>query len=207
MFQVRILRWSGALALAAGAFWALYELGQIVGLISIMLDARLDLLAHSLIGLAAIGIYAHIADRAGMLGLAAFLVYMMMVLANTAMKTIYTVIIPVLSAEHPEAGLAIGATGAWNIFTALWMWLTVLGPVLFGVALIYSRAWPRWAAGLLVLGPVISLTVGPVLTGALGLTGNLGALISALGWAWLGYAIWFGRQPADIAAPSQVAVA
>ncbi len=207
MFHKRIVRWSGALALTAGAFWALYELGQIVGLISIMLDARLDLLAHSLVGLAAIGIYARVADRAGMVGLAAFVIYMVMVLANTAMKTIYTVIIPVISADYPEAGLAIGATGAWGAFTAIWMWLTVLGPVLFGAALIFARAWPRWAAGLLIVGPVVSLTVGPMLTGALGLTGNLGALISALGWAWIGLATWTGREPEEAAVPTPVAVA
>ena len=190
MFTKRIIGWSGLLAAAAGSFWALYEMGQIAGLISPLLDPRLDLVAHSLVGLAAIGIYARMSERAGVFGLIAFCLYMIMALANAAMKMIYTVVIPTLASQYPEAGAAIGATAAWTNFTALWMSLTVLGPVLFGVAAIYSRILPRWAGALLVAGPIASLTVGPALTAALGLSGNLGAVMSAAAWVWLGYATW-----------------
>lgn len=189
----RISRWSGLIAMAAGAFWVAYELAQIVGMISPLLDPKLDLFAHSLVALAAVGLYARMAEQAGLLGLIAFVGYMGMALVNTAMKVIYSIVVPVLASQYPEAGTAVGSTPAWSAFTAIWLWLTVLAPIGFGGAMIVSRVYPRWAAALIVIGPVVGMTVGPLITGALGMSGNLGALISAAGWTWLGYAAWSGQ--------------
>lgn len=199
MLTERIVRWSGLVALAAGCAWALYEFGEIAGMISPLLDPRLDLFSHSLIGLAAIGIYARIAERSGLFGFAAIVGYLTMVLVNTSVKTIYSVVVPVLASQFPEAGTAVGSTSAWGALTTLWLWLTILAPIAYGAMVFRSDRYPRWAGALLMAGPVVSMTVGPLITSVLGLPGNLGATLSAVGWAWLGYSAWSYRP---IAGPS-----
>lgn len=207
MMTQRIVRWSGLVALVTGLVWVIYEFGEIAGMISPLLDPRLDLFSHSLIGLAAIGLYTRIAERAGLYGLVAMVGYLVMVLVNTSVKAIYSVVVPVLAAQHPEAGTAVGSTAAWGLLTTLWLWLTILAPIAYGAMMFRSAVYPRWAAVLLITGPVVSMTVGPLITTALGLGGNVGAALSAAGWAWLGYAAWSRETVAEASITPQAAAA
>ena len=179
----KIIRLSGLLALLAGGFWALYEIGEIVGVVPRLWDTPLDLVAHMLVAIAVIGLYARQAGRAGILGLVAFFIYMVMSMVNQGMKHIYTYVVPTLSAQFPEAGVAIGATPAWGLFQSAWLWLTILAPILFGIATFRANVLPRWAAVLIILGPLVSMVAAIP-------AGNPGAVLSALGIAGLGYGTW-----------------
>ena len=183
MSTEKIIRLSGLLALLAGGFWALYEIGELVGVVPRAWDPALDLAAHMLVGIAVVGLYARQANKAGVLGLIAFVVYMVAMMVNQGMKHIYTYVVPTLSAQFTDAALAIGATPAWVMFQAAWMWLTFLAPILFGIATLRARVLPRWAAILIILGPIVSMTVAIA-------AGNPGAVLSALGIAGLGYGAW-----------------
>lgn len=195
MSSDKIIRLGGLLGLIGGAVWALYEVGEVVGLVPIAMDARLDLFAHMFVAIAVIGLYARQANKAGVLGLVAFVVYMIAAMVNQGMKHIYTYIVPTLGAQFPEAANTIGTTSSWIVFQSAWTWLTLLAPILFGIATLRARVLPRWAAGLIILGPIVSMTITF-------LPGNLGAVLSSVGFAALGYFTWTGgREPV---APTQV---
>jgi hypothetical protein len=194
MSTEKIIRSSGIVAVLAGGFWALHEIGQLVGLVPRSSDAALDLVAHMLVAISVIGLYARQANRAGLLGLVAFVVYMVAAMVNQGMKHIYTYVVPTLSTQFPEAGLAIGATPAWGFFQAAWVWLTLLAPILFGIATLRAKVLPRWAAALMIFGPVVSMVFAIP-------AGNPGAVLSALAIAGLGYGAW--SKPAEMAPAGQ----
>jgi hypothetical protein len=187
MSTERIIRFGGLLGLVSGAAWALYEIGEIVGVVPISWDARLDLGAHMLITISVIGLYARQANKAGVLGLFAFVVYMIMAMVNQGMKHIYTYIVPTLSTQFPEAASAIGASQSWGLLLTSWMWLTILAPILLGISFLRANVLPRWAAALIIIGPIISMTITF-------LPGNVGAVLTSTGFAALGYFTWAGAQ-------------
>jgi len=184
MFTEKLTRIAGLIGMVAGVCWGLYELGEVVGLVPIASDAALDLLTHGAIVLAVIGLYARQAAPAGWFGAAAFVIYMIGQLVNQGMKAIFTLVAPVLAAQFPAAAEAVGGQPAWGVFTMAWTALTFSGPVLFGLATLRARVLPRWAASLLIAGPILSLTR------LLPLPGNPGAVLTALGIIGLSYGAW-----------------
>ena len=190
MFTEKLFRIVGLTGMLAGAFWALYEIGEIVGLVPIVSDASLDLITHGLVVFVVIGLYTRQAAQAGWFGAIAFVVYLAGQMVNQGMKAIYTLVAPILGAQFPAAAEAVGTQAAWGTFTMLWTTLTFLGPVLFGLATLRARVLPRWAAILLIVGPILSMT------GLIPLPGNPGAVVSALGIAGLGYGAWSKKDAA-----------
>jgi hypothetical protein len=184
MFTEKLFRIVGLVGMLAGAFWALYEIGEIVGLVPIASDAALDLITHGTIVFVVIGLYARQAAQAGWFGTLAFVLYLTGQMVNQGMKAIYTLIVPTLSTQFPAAAEAVGTQAAWGTFTILWTALTFLGPVLFGLATLRARVLPRWAAILLIVGPILSMTR------LMPLSGNPGAVLTALGIAGLSYGLW-----------------
>lgn len=127
-----------------------------------------------LLGLPAM--YAHQARQAGKLGLIGFV---MTFLGCAALE--------VGSAVLPESQWAQIGTG-FTIAFALGMVGFNLGLIVYGIATLRARVFPRWAALLIIVGvPAIFL-------------GNLSPLIGAkpevlifLGLAWCGAVLWSGK--------------
>jgi hypothetical protein len=184
MFAEKLFRVVGLVGMLAGTFWALYEIGEVVGLVPLTSDAALDLIAHGLIVFVVIGLYARQAAQAGWFGAVAFVIYLTGLMVNQGMKAIYTLVAPTLATQYPAAAQAVGTQSGWGLFTLVWTTLTFLGPVLFGIATLRARVLPRWAAILLVVGPIFSMT------GLLPLPGNPGAVLTALGFVGLSYGAW-----------------
>jgi len=190
MTTEKLIRVAGLVGMLAGAFWALYEIGEIVGLVPIMLDPAFDLITHGLIAFVVVGLYARQASQAGWFGAVAFVIYLTGLMVNQGMKAIYTLVAPTLTMQFPVAAQAVGTQAGWGIFTMAWTVLTFSGPVLFGIATLRARVLPRWAAILLIVGPILSMT------GLIPLPGNPGAVVSALGIAGLGYGAWSKKDAA-----------
>jgi len=195
MFTEKLIRIAGLVGMLAGTCWALYEIGEIAGLVPITSDPALDLIAHGLVVFVVIGLYARQAAQAGWFGAVAFVIYLTGLMVNQGMKAIYTFVAPTLTSQFPAAAQAVGTQPAWGIFTMAWTTLTFLGPMLFGIATLRARVLPRWAAILLIVGPIFSMT------GLIPLPGNPGAVLTALGFVGLSYGAWSNKSTA--LAPSQ----
>jgi hypothetical protein len=184
MTTEKLFRTVGLVGMLAGTLWALYEIGEVVGLVPLTSDAALDLIAHGLIVFVVIGLYARQAAQVGWFGAAAFVMYLTGLMVNQGMKAIYTLVAPILTTQFPAAAQAVGTQVGWGTFTMAWTALTFLGPVLFGIATLRAGVLPRWAAILLIVGPIFSMT------GLIPLPGNPGAVLTALGLVGLSYGAW-----------------
>lgn len=196
-----LIRWCG---LAAALSGVLLVVGNLVNLTT--LGARstseaflmgtqtvatgLVLLALVLLLLGLVGLYANQAQESGVLGLIGFLA----AFAGTAL---------VLGVAWAQAfvwpTLAEEATGVLNRAFDSWRLEQVKGPMVpahrlsftlgslgwlvFGVATLRARVYPRWAVLLLIIGAVISFVRLPA-------TG----VVLAVAIAWLGIALFMGRS-------------
>lgn len=190
----RLLRLAGLLSVAAGVLLVVTQL--LFSLTFVVADgdpvrhARsplagvnglLTLLAvYLLLGL--VGLYARQAAASGTLGLVGFLVAVLgtMLLAGYWWWEAFAVPyaaeqVPALVAATPTGRLLAGRTVSFGVFA--------LGWVLFGLASVRARVFPRDAALLLIIGGVIGLWIATV-PGA-------GALL-AVAVAWMG--MWLLRS-------------
>lgn len=112
------------------------------------------------------GLYARQAEEAGWLGLVAFLLYSLSWMLTAAFTFAEVFILPLLATETPtlaEGFLGIFTSSAsetnFGVLANLWTLtgsLYILGGLLFGIATFRAGILPRWMAGLLAVGSVLS---------------------------------------------------
>ncbi len=179
------VRWGGLAALSAGVLLVVSELLRLYidfadpGLYRsvFVFDGALGLLLSVLVHLGLVGLYARQAGVAGTIGLVGFVLAFIGVSLSMGASFVDAFVKPVVWPwEDPEyfertiASLAIFAPGF------------VLGWVLFGVATLKTRIYPRAAAMLLIAGALILLLPLP-----------LGGIVFAVAVAWMGYVLFTER--------------
>jgi hypothetical protein len=202
MITRNLIRWSGLAAMAAPILIAVADVMKyFVGLLwqsggddasNVWMATSGWSIASALMTVAALlmlggllGLYSRQADKAGILGLIAFL----MAFAGTALLIGFVwylgfLVFPWLAEAAPELAnadpsmrLALGGL----VLMAL---LYLPGWVLFGVASLRAKVFPGLAAVLLVIGVVLDpITVAvriPVLAAA----------VLGVGMGWMGYIVW-----------------
>ena len=193
-----LFRWSGIAVLLCGAlFVPAHLLKEIIGS-GIMQYTHplyvptglIDSIRSLLLLLGLPGLYAYQADRAGRLGLVSF-VMTFLGLAALEVGTIpmYTFIPPLLVA-HPDTQALLTAEGGLDTqlgplfmaYAAPAMLALNLGLILYGIATLRARVFPRFAAACIIVGPIALFTVAGLVP--------FGELI-ALGVVMLGF-VWCG---------------
>ena len=143
-----------------------------------MLVFLLYLLGTVLLLLGLVGLYSSQSEPAGFLGLLGFLVAFLGTALVSGALWFELFITPSLAVEAPELAEAeLGLAGF-----AISFLLVVVGWVLFGVATLRARVYPRLAAALLIVGAVASLVPIP-----------LSGVVLSVAVAWLGLMLFTGR--------------
>jgi hypothetical protein len=158
------------------------------------------------------GLYARQADKAGLLGLVAFLVLATSWTLQSAYVFAEAFILPPLAATAPEfvdamLGISYGHTGNVNLgalptIYSLGVGINyMLGGLLFGIATFRAGILPRVPAGLLAIAATLTPLAG-LLPHA---QQRYAAIPVALALAWLGYTLWSERRASVAqAAPASV---
>ncbi len=143
-----------------------------------MLVFLLYLLGTVLLLLGLVGLYSSQSEPAGFLRLLGFLVAFLGTALVSGALWFELFITPSLAVEAPELAEAeLGLAGF-----AISFLLVVVGWVLFGVATLRARVYPRLAAALLIVGAVASLVPIP-----------LSGVVLSVAVAWLGLMLFTGR--------------
>jgi drug/metabolite transporter (DMT)-like permease len=202
MSSSNLIRWAGLAAILAGVLLVVADLLNLAigfdddepfsesattGIYALQSWANLLGAVLLLIGL--VGLYARQSETAGPLGLAGFLVAFLGTALVTGLIWASLFIVPNLAVEVP-AFLDEGEGPPPGFFLSLITF--ALGWLLFGIATLRARVFPRAAAILLMIGAVIAALPLPF-------TG----IVLAIAMAWLGFALFTGREaPAE--QPSRV---
>jgi hypothetical protein len=134
-----------------------------------------------------VGLYARQSDAAGPLGLAGFVVAFLGTALVTSLFWASLFIVPTLAVEAPvllDEGPPPGFFFTLITFSVGWL--------LFGVATLRARVYPRIAAIVLIIGAVLAMLPLPFTE-----------VVLAVAVAWLGFALFTGRE-ASIEQPSRV---
>ncbi len=122
--------------------WAVYSGGALLGAVLLLLGL--------------VAIYIPQSEAAGTFGLVGFVLAFAGTVLGSGVLFSDTFIAPSLAVVAPEF-LEGGPTEVYGVFGfVLFASLFVLGWVLFGVATLRARVYPRWAAVLLIVGWVIA---------------------------------------------------
>lgn len=187
MSSSSLIRWAGMAALGSGVLSATGDLLSLgVDLESAASAATLPyalvfllyLLGGVLLLLGLVGLYAAQSEAAGVLGLAGFLTAFLGTSLFSGALWFELFVTPSLASEAP--GLAEAELGLAGF--AISFLLVVIGWLLFGVATLRARVYPRPAAALLIVGAVLSFAPIP-----------LSGLVLSVAVAWLGFALFTGR--------------
>lgn len=199
-----LLRWSGLAALvgygldAVGEPFAFFVPQDENGPLSVAAASNFWFAVHLLgvitllLGLVGVvGLYARQAEKAGILGLIAFLMTFIGSALYCAWIWMETFVWPILAhaaprlLDHPDMDLYQTLNASQTIHLLLYMG----GVLLFGVASLRARVFPRWSAVLVLGGAVLGLVWAFV-----GVIPDIGQLFISLGLAWMGYAVWSHKQ-------------
>ena len=203
----KLIRWAGLAAMVAGIIFAGIQpihppdvLSSVTtGTWAIITTLKTVMCLLFLVGIT--GIYARQVERAGWLGLAGFLLLILVWWLQTAYVFAEAFIAPPLATTAPGfvdglLGISYGHTGGIDLgalpaIYSLGIGIPyMLGGLLFGIATLRAGILPRWPAGL--------LAVAALLTPAAALLPHavqrLAAIPVALALAWLGYALWSERR-------------
>ncbi len=155
-----LLRWSGLAAMVGGALFVIFELldlynffvveenfSEVAATAPWVAEALLNLLGTVLLLFGLFGLYARQSEAAGHLGLVGFLVAFLgtALVAGVSWGDVF--VVPILADAAPEvldAGPPLGIILSFGVFTVGW--------VLFGLATLRARVYPRVAAVLLMVG-------------------------------------------------------
>lgn len=125
-----------------------------------------------------VGLYSSQVEQAGLLGVVGFLAAFTGTALVLGALWFELFVTPPLAAAAPQlAGAELGLAGFILAFL-----LAGLGWLLFGVATLRAGVYPRPAAGLLIVGALVSFTLLP-----------LSGTILSLAVAWLGVVLFTGR--------------
>lgn len=192
-----LVRWGGLAALVSGVVSVIGDLlrlfvdvesAESATTVTYTLVFLMYLLGAALLLLGLVGLYVSQSEEAGVLGLVGFLGAFLgtVLLAGTLWFELF--ITPALAVE--DAGLAEAELGLAGFILAFL--LVVLGWLLFAVATLRARVYPRWPAVLLIVGVVISFFPVP-----------LSGVVFSVAVAWMGF-ILFTRRDALTDQPSRV---
>ena len=127
------------------------------------------------------GLYLRQADKAGRLGLLGFVLsFLAFLVLGIGFGTIDTFVSQVLAGEASMPALL-----GFELLGAL---LLVIGPLLFGIATLRARVFPRWVAMILIVGSIATLV-----TVILHNWNEVSAAVLFLAIACFGYVLWSGR--------------
>lgn len=196
MSSSNLIRWSGLAALGGGVLIvisdalnaALFpgEQGSQVMLTSTWFIVQiLGLVAIALITLGLVGMYAHQAQKAGTLGLIAFIIAFSGMLMVFGLSWGEPFLGP-LVAEAAPGLLNAEPSGALAVGSILSIVLFALGWILFGIVSLRSGALPRGAAILLIAGALLAFVLSS-------LDLPLWSVVLGAAMAWMGYALWSGN--------------
>src|SRR5215213_6712866 len=159
MSSTNLLRLGGVAAVAAAALILFTQLisfllDESVPSIPVVVNSVLKLFALFLLLVGLVGLYAHQSEAAGQLGLAGFLAAFLgtMLLSGDLWLEAFAFpylgeVAPRLIEHTPTGTLAVGGVGSFITFAVGW--------VLFGVASLRARVFPRGAAIVLIAGGLI----------------------------------------------------
>lgn len=136
----------------------------------------------ALLLLGLVGLYTSQSQATGLLGLVGFLTAFLGTVLLVGALWFEVFVTPSLAAQAPELAESVwGQTG--YLLTLLF---GVIGWVLFGVATLRARVYPRWAAILLMVGGVIAFLPGPLV-----------GIVFSVTVAYLGLMLFTGRARSD----------
>jgi hypothetical protein len=149
----------------------------------LFVDGVLSVLLAVLVQIGLVGLYAPRARILGVLGVVGFVLGTIGVRLTMGSSFVFAFIKPIVGPLYPEFFEE-------PVVSMLRIALTfVLGWVLLGVAMVRTGAYPRAAAGLLIVGALVLLLPLP-----------LSSVIFAVVLAWLGYALFTERDEGTQAA-------
>lgn len=190
-----LIRLGGFAALTAGVVALLSNLGAAFGLIPAVIDSYRSLGTILLSLFALTGLYAAQSQRAGVLGLAGYVLGMLGLAGNVGLRFIFGFVAPILMAQYPEAAAAVGA-GPLMAAMSITFLVYAAGYIAFGLATWRAGLLPRWAAALVVVGALLSYVL-------VGLSFNVGGLLVNVGMIGLGGALVAGRAEAETETPAR----
>ena len=139
----------------------------------------LYLLGAVLLLLGLVGLYASQSEAAGVLGLVGFLAAFLATALLVRVLWFELFITPSLATRAPGLAEAeLGLAGFILVFL-----LGIVGWLLFGVATLRTRTYPRWAAVLLMVGAVVAFVPIP-----------LAGIVFSVAIAWLGFVLFTGAS-------------
>ena len=185
-----LARWGGLAAMVAGMLLLVAELLELLpafddypfselaltGLFTF--QVALYLLGLILLSVGLVGLYAHQSDRAGLLGLVGFLVAFIGTVFFTGFFWANLFVSPALAVGAPEF---LDQGGRFPGFR-LSLLIYAVGWLLFGLASLKARAYPRAPVIVLIVGAALDLFGAP-----------LSGLVIDAAFVWLGFSLFSGR--------------
>ncbi len=201
MYSSDLIRWSGLAAILGGTLLLISDLlsltvfsgdlTEIATTGAYLADGGTRLLAGVLLLLGLVGLYARQAEASGVLGLGAFLIAFAGTTLILGTWWTNTFVAPSLATEAP-AFLEAGPTGVLSIGFTLSFALGALGWLLFGLASLRARVYPRAAVVVLIVGAVLALAPLPI-----------SGVVLQVAIAWLGLVL-FSQKEASAQQPERV---
>jgi hypothetical protein len=186
-----LIRWSGLVAMVAGVLLLIAELLELLPVFNdipfselaltgiFTFQITLYLVGLILLAVGLTGLYAHQSETAGPLGLVGFLVAFVGIVFFTGFFWANLFVAPALAHGAPEF---LDQGGRFPGFR-LSLFIYAVGWILFGLASLRARVYPR--------APVIALIIGA----ALDLFGApLSGLVIDAAFVWLGFSLFTGRS-------------
>jgi hypothetical protein len=182
MSKEQLFRISGLVAIAVGMVMVVFNSAVAFVEFPQQLINYRTFLTPILLVFAFTGLYVYQAQRAGILGLAGYVLTVISLVLNVCFRFSETFIGPILLAQFPDSIMAI-VQGPYSTVQSVTVALFLAGYVLFGIATLRARMLPRWGAWLLIVGAVISfaLMMLPI---------NMGAILAGAGFVWMGYDLY-----------------
>lgn len=205
MSNVALVRWSG-LALAVGGIAiatflvTLYPLGDPLSPRVLLTDQSVAAHIIHIVGalaalLGLVGIYARIRERAGKLGLLAFVTAMFGTAFSVTGGLVAAFVFPVIAATAPDAlspqGALLGPGPAGTAFLLVFV-LSMLGYSLLGVALLRTHFFAPAASWILIVGAILLNLPSEPLTPIPSVIPTIGAVLFGIATTWLGWELWRG---------------
>lgn len=198
MSSADLIRWSGLAAIISGVLFvitdvlnfALFpgeETAQMMSTGSWFFVQMLALLGLMFIAVSLPGLYARQAEETGTLGLASYVITFSGLLMTFGLLWGEPFLGPYLAEAAPEV-LASEASGVLLVGVVLALGLFAAGWVLFGVASLQARIFPRGAAVLLIIGAALFFWVQL-------LDLPFWSVLLGVALVWIGYSLWSSTAP------------
>ena len=185
-----LVRWSGLVAMVAGVLLLIAELLELLpvfddipfselALTSIFtLQLTLYLAGLILIAVGLVGLYAHQSETVGLLGLVGFLVAFAGTVLFTGFFWANIFVAPALAVGAPEFLDQGGRFPGFRLSLIIY----AVGWLLFGLASLKARVYPRAPVVALIIGAALDLVGAP-----------LSGLVIDAAFVWLGFSLFSGR--------------